>query len=173
MMRYDHTLSLAVVALVVACVPPSTLTPEAAEALTVPGLYLNPGAVVRAQLHDDRIVTGPILVRFTPDSTALTVCDSTAGACLSSTAAGSLRLRLADIRRLAVRGKAAGVGAYGGALVGGLVGAIMSSERKASSIGVGLVGGSLIGTAIGSRTTTWVPVFPCWHACARGEYPAR
>ena len=174
-MRHHRAVALLVTSMLCGCTPPRpNLTPEAVAqgfAGVLRGVYFNPGALVQAQMHDGRVVTGRVITRLTPDSSTLVICDVADSLCTSADSPGVLRLGPREVNRLAVRGKATGIGGYGGLYLGGLIGALAGSDESGGTMGLGFITGLLVGSAIGSRVTGWIPVYPCVHGCAAGEYP--
>lgn len=137
---------------------------------------LDSGAIVRLHL-DTTTITGYVLVPFSPESEYIAVCDNRLAPCDGIDGPGALRVPVTSIKHLQVHGKLTGglglMGLYGGGLVGGLSGGHTPRDPSMGGMAIGMVGGALIGAFVGSRTTGWVPVWPCFHACAAGHYPER
>jgi len=146
----------------------------AAQRAAAPTYTLNPGAMVRVRLTDRRVLTGTLLARFTPDSQQLVLCEAAHAPCARRDTPGARAIPARDVKGLSVHGKATGfgfyLGVYGGGLIGGLVRG-SAREPNDGGMALGFLAGGALGTLIGSRVRTWVPVFPCVHACASGEYP--
>ena len=145
---------------------------------------LDSGALIRARLEDRTEVIGSVLAPleltpaiFTASDTSrlLIVCEVQSASCGSASGPSTRLLPLREIRRLDVRGKLTGLFGYGGFYSGALLGLLASDSDDTQ--GLLLVtagfGGMALGSALGSRITGWVPVFPCYHGCATGRYPAR
>jgi hypothetical protein len=136
---------------------------------------LDSGAVVRLHL-DTATVTGYVLIRFTPESSNIVVCDRRQAPCNAIDGPGALDVPVASIRRLQVWGKETGFGSLMGLYMGGLIGASAHPPNQSKDIGpmlLGFVVGAAFGGVVGSKVTGWLPVFPCLHTCAAGEYPKR
>lgn len=135
-----------------------------------PRVILNAGAQVRAQLAD-REVIGQVLAPYTPDSQQIVICEARQARCAGPDDPRAVRLPMDAVRRLSVWGKQTGFGTYFGFFSGALAGSLRDPNGAEIILG-GFLGGAL-GWVIGSRANGWVLVFPCYHACAAGEYPER
>jgi hypothetical protein len=147
-------------------------------------VQLDSGALIRARLGDRTEVIGRVLAPVeltramltTSDTSRLfVVCEIQSAECGSASGPGPRLLSLREIRRLDVRGKLVGLFAYRGFYSGALLGLLASNSDDTQGLLVvagGFAGGAL-GVALGARVSGWVPVFPCYHGCATGRYPAR
>ena len=147
---------------------------SAPEPEVAPRFILHSGARVHAQLTDRQVI-GRLVVPFTPDSQHIAICESRQAPCVGLDDPGTVRLPMDSVKRLQVWGKQSGFGTYFGFYSGALGGSFVNGWSRESGAGLllgGFLGGAL-GWAIGSRVDGWVLVFPCYHACAAGEYPER
>jgi hypothetical protein len=169
--------------------PSTTPTPAAAPDTARPGdsipwVRFDSGALVRVQLHDRSVVTGVVLSRLdlTPamlrgpaGDERLLVCERRRAPCPELGGPGVRSVPVADIQRLAVRGRMGGVFGYGGFFLGALVGLTKAPDEdtKGPLLAAGGFGGMLLGGLVGQLVRGWVPVYPCAHGCAQGRYPER
>lgn len=164
-MRPGGRTALALVGIIVVLLlVPTTALPQA--------VFLDSGARVRAHI-DTATVTGRVLVPFTPSrSKDLVLCDERRSGCIGIDS--STTLPVTRIKRLSVWGKETGFLGLLGLYLGGITGASLHASDDADRGGkmfLGFIVGGALGAAIGSRLMGWVPVFPCFHACAAGRYP--
>ena len=128
---------------------------------------LDTGAIVQVQL-DTGTVTGEVRQFYTDTSSQLVICLKARQPCAAPV--DLVVIQTATIKHLFVRGKQTGffglMGFYMGALAEGV-----ASRRTDAGMVLGGFGGAALGALIGSKQTGWVPVFPCFHACAGGHYP--
>lgn len=128
---------------------------------------LDTGAVVRAQL-ETTTVTGEVRQFFTDTSTQLVICPQARQPCADRE--DRLVVQIGTIKSLFVRGKQTGFFGLLGFYVGALA-EMAATRRTDGGLVAGGFGGAALGALIGSKKIGWVPVFPCFHACAAGHFP--